>query len=89
MKDLLPLADMHFQFGTHILKGEVKHDLDKICGFCGRDLHAITLKISSKKKSKQNFAINMGDCQFFFDYGKSKKFNNILTLAQTDQVAAQ
>ena len=51
--------------GTHILKGEVKRDLDKICGFCSRDLCAITIKISSKKKSKQYFVIVSGIASSF------------------------
>ena len=33
-------------------------------------------KISSKKKSKQYFAIDKWGYQFFFDYVKSKKLNN-------------
>ena len=69
---LVTWSDMRCHVGTHILKEELSGI--NICGFCGRDICSITLKKTSKKCSKLFFGIDKWDCDYFYKYGKAKKF---------------
>ena len=71
---------MRCKVGSHILKEELCGM--NICGFCGRDVHNITLKITSKKGAKLLYGIDKWDCDYFFKYGKAKNLIRNLTLAQ-------
>ena len=64
---------MRCHIGTHILRNEI--DGPNICGFCGRDTCSIIMKKTSKKGPKQFFGIESCDCEYFFIYSRSKKFN--------------
>ena len=72
-KKVVPLSDMRCHIGTHILRNEL--DGPNICGFCGRDTCSIIMKKTSKKGAKQFFGIESCDCDYYFDYGRSKKIN--------------
>ena len=71
--ELVTWSDMRCHVGTHIVKEELSGI--NICGFCGRDVCNITLKKTSKKGSKLFFGIDKWDCDYFYKYGKAKKFN--------------
>ena len=71
---ILPKTDMRCHIGVHILKGNIKDDLDKICGFCS-GLHCETVLKHSRKKGIDYFSIESSDCHCYSDYGKTKKFN--------------
>ena len=64
---------MRCHVGKHILRNEIVGI--NICGFCGRDTCSIIMKQTSKKGSKKIFGIESCDCEYFFSYGRSKKFN--------------
>ena len=71
----LPHEEMLCHVGTHILQDDVNGP--NVCGFCGRDVCVIKLKKTSKKKSKQFYGIEEYDCEYYYNYGKTKKFNKI------------
>ena len=71
----LPLSDMLCHVGTHILQEHVKGA--SLCGFCGRDICVVTMKKTSKKGGKQYYGIGDCDCDYYYMYGKAKKFNKI------------
>ena len=64
---------MRAHIAVHILRQELLSP--NTCGFCGRDICTITLKVTSRKGTKRIYSIDNWDCDYFFEYGRSKKFS--------------
>ena len=68
----VPLSDMRLHVGMHILKEDIV-DINT-CGFCGRNVCSVKLK-GTRGRSQMFYKIQDCDCPFYYDYGKTKKFN--------------
>ena len=76
-RKMVDWSSMRCHVAAHILKGEVRvppGELDRVCGFCSGLNCDTSLKIS-RKGGKEYSSIDRSDCSYYFDYGKTKKFN--------------
>ena len=74
---LVPWSEMRCHVGKHILKNDRVGP--NVCGFCGRNTCAVTLKQTSSRGKNLYYSIVKKDgcwgCEYYFPYGKGKKFN--------------